>query len=249
MNSSISYGRILLYHFIVGLIGVAVSLLIVAVPIYRLIVKFIMLINNENIMSENEFIFTFFIEIIGGFILYAILSTIIAKIFTVGLSYIPYLYKTNNLSLGSIFVIGFKKGLGVILLHVILLIAISLITFIVSILPIIGVVLSFGIAYIMGLCYLWLDYHVSRNALHGQSVFSHISFNSAQLFKRTKKEREVFILPLYYMAANFVGLGNLLIKPLFQLRIIKILEDEEQLLFTPPSQQFNIYPPPPPSQI
>lgn len=232
------------YHFIVGLMGVAVSVLLFGVQIYRLIEKLIMLFNDAYNMTEDEFLYTLFIEVFGGLLLISILSAIITKYITSGLSYIPYLYKINNLNIRSILLMSFKKGHAIILFHLTVIILTGIIAFILSFIPLINIVLSFALSYGIGLFMLWLDYHFSRNALHGQKVFSYISFNGQQLFKRTKKEREVFIVPLYYMAASIVGAANLFIRPLFQLRIIKILEDEEQLFTTPPPRNPQVHYPP-----
>lgn len=246
MNNQVSYGRLLLYNFLIGLIGGVVALIVnlgFIINLFRKIGEQVAL-NSDD--PNQFFVLLGYIIGYGGFIL--VLMFIITKLFTSGISYIPYLYKTNQLDLVNILKFGIKKFFPVVLTYIVAFLAVGVVIGILSIIPIVNFLTYVISPYLAGLVIFLVDYHLSRNALHGLGATANVDKNFVQLFKHTKSERGVFIVPIFYMLANIVGLGNLFIKPLIHLRIIAILEDEERLPHTPPPTGPTYYPPPQPPQ-
>lgn len=248
MNSEVSYGKLLLYNFLIGLIGGAVALI---VNLGFIISLFRKIYEQFSVSTyDNELFLTVLFSFFGYGFLIVVSMYIITKLFTSGLSYIPYLYKTNQLDFKTILKYGFKKFIPVVLTYLVASLAVGIVIGILSFIPIANVLTYVISPYLAGLVIFLVDYHLSRNSLYGLGAAANVDKNVVQLFKNTKGERGVFIIPIFYMLANIVGLGNLFIKPLIHLRIIAILDDEERNFHAPPPVTPNYYnPPQPPQQL
>lgn len=173
------------------------------------------------------------LQTVARHLLIAFAISLVARLFTTGLHFLPYFAEQNDLRLGRVVRFGFSKFFGVLFITVATGILVSGVGAVLSLIPLLGFIVVPVMLYINALLRILYDYAFSVNAMNGQMLIESPADHCRDLFV---KHKAFLLYGLLLMLSYFVLIGSFFVRPFIQLKLAAVIAEQR----TPHAGQASI---------